>query len=391
MRKRFTAQVQKDFQRLGERDWQSDQVDTLQALWKDLENRWLRQWYITVENDTALMTLLGWAQKRYTEEELGRYLRMETPSGQQLRAFQDHALDFWEDPILRQAIETEDQTAFEVRLQEQPQKAVSWKHYFHQFGGRFPNELRLEDASPLDDFHLLASSLKALAAQPKHPPMDAPGEKDFPWSIRKLRQFIQQREGLRLLRSSAFGWLRKILLESGKRHTALGHLEREEDIFWLELSEWETLDPSQWKTRIAARKAESALHADEVYPRSFAAMPGEPAPIYRPELAHADRWDGQCVVAGRLEGRVLVLPAYHPGPYPDFDILVAKHTDPGWSFLIGQSKGLIVEQGGLLSHASIVARELGLPTLIGVTYITHHLQTGDRVYLNSTEGHLHRL
>jgi pyruvate,water dikinase len=213
----------------------------------------------------------------------------------------------------------------------------------------------------------------------------------LPWGIRKLRQFIQQREGLRLLRSSAFGWLRKILLESGKRHAALGHLDQPEDIFWLELTEWESGKPSEWKPLIAARKIESVHHAEEVYPRSFAAMPGEPAPLYRPELAHADRWEGQRVVSGRLEGRVLVLPSYHPGPYPEFDILVAKHTDPGWSFLIGQSKGLIVEQGGLLSHASIVARELGLPTVIGVPNITQHLQSGDRVLLNATERHIHRL
>ena len=97
------------------------------------------------------------------------------------------------------------------------------------------------------------------------------------------------------------------------------------------------------------------------------------------------------VVPGRLEGRVLVMPTFQPGPYPAFDILVAKHTDPGWSFLIGQARGLIVEQGGLLSHASIVARELGVPTLIGVPNITQHLHTGELVVLDSTQRRLHRL
>jgi pyruvate,water dikinase len=77
---------------------------------------------------------------------------------------------------------------------------------------------------------------------------------------------------------------------------------------------------------------------------------------------------------------------FEEGPYPEFDLLVARHTDPGWSLLLAQSKGLIVEQGGLLSHASIVARELGIPTLIGVPNATNQLQTGDSLTLDATQG-----
>ena len=391
VRRRFTAGVHGDFDALGQRDWAKDDLHSLRALWKDLETRWLHQWYITVENDTALMTLLGWAQKRFSEDQLRIFLTMDTPSGQQLRAFQDHAHTFWADPHLRAALEAEDEARFADRLAQWPDRGAGWQRYFHRFGGRFPNELRLEDASPLDDFSLLAQSLRALAAQPKSPAPTQTPETGFPWGIRKLRQFIQQRESLRLLRSSAFGWLRKILLESGQRHAELGHLLAPEDVFWLQIDEWEKGEPSDWKPRVAARKAEAARHAEDVYPRAFAAMPGESAPLYRPELEAGDAWEGQCVVPGRLKGRVLVMPTFHPGPYPEFDILVAKHTDPGWSFLIGQARGLVVEQGGLLSHASIVARELGSPTLIGVPDITQHLRTGEQVVLDSTQGRLHRL
>ena len=91
---------------------------------------------------------------------------MDTPSGQQLRAFQDHAHAFWADPHLRAALEAEDEASL---CRPTGPVAGSWRgsgsSYFHRFGGRFPNELRLEDASPLDDFSLLAQSLRALAAQ----------------------------------------------------------------------------------------------------------------------------------------------------------------------------------------------------------------------------------
>jgi pyruvate,water dikinase len=80
------------------------------------------------------------------------------------------------------------------------------------------------------------------------------------------------------------------------------------------------------------------------------------------------------------------MPEFQPGPWPDFDLLVARHTDPGWSLLLAQSKGLIIEQGGLLSHASIVARELGIPTLVGVDGATQQLQTGSMVTLDATAG-----
>jgi pyruvate,water dikinase len=77
---------------------------------------------------------------------------------------------------------------------------------------------------------------------------------------------------------------------------------------------------------------------------------------------------------------------YQPGPWPDFDILIAKHTDPGWSLLISKSKGLVVEQGGLLSHASIVTRELGIPCVIGVKEATDRFKNESNAVLDASNG-----
>jgi len=70
----------------------------------------------------------------------------------------------------------------------------------------------------------------------------------------------------------------------------------------------------------------------------------------------------------------------------DFDILVAKHTDPGWTPLIGSVRGMIIEHGGMLSHAAIVSRELGLPTVIGAHNATQILQDGQTVRINGATG-----
>jgi len=428
----FTQRVRNDFERLAHYPWSSATQADLRSLWCDIETHWLHRWYITVENDTALMTLLGWAEKKFSPDQLQTYLSLETPSVAQLREFHRQAKALCAVAPIFDALKAQDHAAFSAALDAQPALASSWKHYLATYGGRFPNELKLEVPSPLDDFALLARTLLHLATQPS-PPASLPAPATtLPWGIRKLRQFIYQREELRLLRSTAFGWMRKILLTSGEAYASAGVLDSASDIFWLTLEEWEagTEEPAgnaatgnqansgaapsnhntasshntaitsnaassrnaasiktpNWRSLVATRKAEAAAHAEDRYPQAFAAYPGDPAPPWVPEALHANALTGKCVYPGRISGKALVMPQFEEGPYPEFDLLVARHTDPGWSLLLAQSKGLIVEQGGLLSHASIVARELGIPTLIGVPGATNHLQTGDSLTLDATQG-----
>ena len=383
----FTQRVRNDFERLAHYPWTSAPQTDLRSLWRDIETNWLHRWYITVENDTALMTLLGWAEKKFSPDQLQTYLSLETPSVAQLREFHRQAKALCAVAPIFNALKAQDQDSFSVALATQPALASSWERYLATYGGRFPNELKLEVPSPLDDFTLLARTLLHLATQPS-PPASLPAPSThLPWGIRKLRQFIYQREELRLLRSTAFGWMRKILLTSGEAYASAGALDSASDIFWLTLEEWEAgTEGPHWRSLVATRKAKAAAHADDRYPQAFAAFPGDPAPPWVPEALHSAALTGKCVYPGRISGTALVMPQFEEGPYPKFDLLVARHTDPGWSLLLAQSKGLIVEQGGLLSHASIVARELGIPTLIGVPGATNHLQTGDSLTLDATQG-----
>ena len=385
-RKKFEQRVRQDFQTLHAQQWNHLSTQELMSLWSQLEQSWLRKWYITVENDTALMTLLGWAEKKFSDEIMQDYLSMDTPSVAQIRAFHYQAKRLCGDPSIKKALQELDPQAFEAALHNLADQGKAWHAYLAEYGGRFPNELKLEDPSPLDDFSLLASTLLELAAQPTPAKRVRLKNAPLPWGIRKLRQFIQQREALRLLRSSAFGWLRKILLTSGQRYAENGDLTHPEDVFWLEISEWEKGAHPEWTSIIEARKKSADAHRDDRYPQSFAAMPGEEAPAYIPSSEHTPRLEGKTVFPGRVQGTALVMASFRTGPYPPFDILVAKHTDPGWSLLIAQAKGLIVEQGGLLSHSSIVARELGIPTIIGVPNATEQIQTGMTLFLDATAG-----
>jgi pyruvate,water dikinase len=73
-------------------------------------------------------------------------------------------------------------------------------------------------------------------------------------------------------------------------------------------------------------------------------------------------------------------------PEKPIEILVVRHTDPGWTPIIALAKGVVVERGGLLSHAAIITRELGIPSVIGVEGAMQAIRTGDRILVDGFKG-----
>jgi pyruvate,water dikinase len=82
-----------------------------------------------------------------------------------------------------------------------------------------------------------------------------------------------------------------------------------------------------------------------------------------------------------------------PAQAVDLDgcILVAERTDPGWTLLFPLAMGLLVQRGSLLSHSAIVAREMGLPCIVGVAGLLDSVQDGDLVEMNGTTGRVRSL
>jgi phosphohistidine swiveling domain-containing protein len=117
---------------------------------------------------------------------------------------------------------------------------------------------------------------------------------------------------------------------------------------------------------------------------------GNPSPITDhgvTELLVGDKLTGLAVCPGVVEGRVQVL--LNPDDGDDFDpgdILVCGFTDPGWMMLINLSGAMVIDVGGALSHGAIVARELGIPTVINTVDGTRLLRTGDRVRVDAGAG-----
>jgi len=140
---------------------------------------------------------------------------------------------------------------------------------------------------------------------------------------------------------------------------------------------------------VRARRAEYLR--DRARPDPPATFIGAPPSVQLPP-AGGDAWRGTGASSGVVEGRARVLLSssqmseLEPG-----EILVVHTTDVGWTPLFCIAAGVVTELGGPLSHAAVVARELGVPSVVNVDGVTRALRTGDRVRIDGERGVVERL
>jgi pyruvate,water dikinase len=97
---------------------------------------------------------------------------------------------------------------------------------------------------------------------------------------------------------------------------------------------------------------------------------------------------GLAVSSGIIEGRARVILKMEDADLEDGDILVTAFTDPSWTPLFVSIKGLVTEVGGLMTHGAVIAREYGLPAVVGVDNITSLIKDGQRIRVNGTDGYV---
>jgi pyruvate,water dikinase len=95
---------------------------------------------------------------------------------------------------------------------------------------------------------------------------------------------------------------------------------------------------------------------------------------------------GLAVSSGVVEGRARVVLRMEDAALEDGDILVTPFTDPSWTPLFVSIQGLVTEVGGLMTHGAVIAREYGLPAVVGVDRATHRIEDGQRIRVNGTDG-----
>ena len=184
-----------------------------------------------------------------------------------------------------------------------------------------------------------------------------------------------------------------VVQEIGQKLESKETNPKSDDIFYLSYQEISNLvRKSNVTTDIAgeAEKTRQKFNSDSAfeYPENFMTIneiPQLESTDDRSKLE--DQMKGLAASAGVIEGQVKVLASALEGEKLDAgDILIVQQTDPGWATVFPIIGGLVSERGGALSHGAIVAREFGIPAVVGVTDITKQLKDGDRVRLNGNLG-----
>ncbi|HEY7170445.1 MAG TPA: PEP/pyruvate-binding domain-containing protein [Vicinamibacterales bacterium] len=217
--------------------------------------------------------------------------------------------------------------------------------------------------------------------------------------IRQLKQQYLYRERIRFDLTRVVAALRRWHLTLADRFVERGWLKERDDYFLLLFAEVgrAAADPACGPElgAIAARRA-AQLAAERHLAMPLFMRESELPSLLRAgaagDGASADELSGLCVSPGAVEGEVVVL--RDPSEFAKMKrgaVLVTTATDPAWTPMFTLASGVVVEVGGMLSHASTIAREYGLPALANVKNATKILRTGDRVRLDASAGVVRRL
>ncbi|MBC2317691.1 phosphoenolpyruvate synthase [Listeria booriae] len=167
-------------------------------------------------------------------------------------------------------------------------------------------------------------------------------------------------------------------------------IKEPEDIFYLNFEELhEVVRTKQLDYTIITTRKADYNQFDKLTPPRVLTSDGEIITgKYKRENLPPDAIIGLPVSSGTIEGRARVILNMADANLEEGDILITPFTDPSWTPLFVSIKGLVTEVGGLMTHGAVIAREYGLPAVIGVENATTRIQDGDHIRVNGTEGYI---
>ena len=211
--------------------------------------------------------------------------------------------------------------------------------------------------------------------------------------IARLRTFTGYREYPKYGMVCRYLLYKRALLAEADRLVAAGVLADPEDLFLLRLPEIRGLAETGRADQglIARRREQLRTDCALVPPRVFTSdgevIPGD----YRRSDVPAGALIGLSVSAGTVEGRARVVLDVAGAELEPGDILVTRYTDPSWTPVFVAVAGLVTEVGGLMTHGAVIAREYGLPAVVGVPQATRLIEDGRRIRLHGADGYVELL
>jgi pyruvate,water dikinase len=206
--------------------------------------------------------------------------------------------------------------------------------------------------------------------------------------IDRVRTFAGFREFPKYAIVSRYFVYKRALLEEADRLVESGVLREREDCFYLTFQELDdVVRTNAVDERLIAGRKHAFRSCHALTPPRVLTSEGEVvAGAYRRDGVPAGALIGLPVSGGTVEGRARVVSGMAEAELEPGDILVTVHTDPSWSPLFVAVAGLVTEVGGLMTHGAVIAREYGLPAVVGVEHATGLIRDGQRIRVHGTDG-----
>ncbi len=213
--------------------------------------------------------------------------------------------------------------------------------------------------------------------------------------LSRVRRGVAAREYLSFARARGFGILRRLVRAIGANLSDSGALRNADDVFFVAMRELTNFTDCpdtrlRLQSAVAHRRSAYTKFAAERLPHRLACR----GSVYSHDWSTRDdvaASNGSLLrgipsATGVARGRARVVEVASPHIRIDGEILVAPATEPAWMFLMYAARGVVVERGSILSHAAIIGRELGIPTVVAVDGATTKIRTGDMIEVNGITG-----
>ncbi len=208
--------------------------------------------------------------------------------------------------------------------------------------------------------------------------------------IDRVRTFAGYREYPKYGMVSRNFVYKQALMEEAERLVQAGVLRDKDDVFYLRFDELQDVVRTHQVDDQLIRERKDAFRSDQALtpPRVLTSDGEAVAGSYRRDDLPAGALIGLPVSAGTIEGRARVILDIAEADFEMGDILVTAYTDPSWTPLFVAIKGLVTEVGGLMTHGAVIAREYGLPAVVGVEHATRLIHDGQRIRVHGTDGYV---
>ncbi|HET6989895.1 MAG TPA: PEP-utilizing enzyme, partial [Bacteroidia bacterium] len=435
-RREFMKLLDKTISQYKKINYTEKNANELMQLYLEFERTLLNEWKAPLLNDFFAMIWFGLLQKRcekYGVSKINPNIHNDLLCGssdiistQPVHRSIALATFISSDEELKTIFLSENEKSiWEIITENKKEKIVSLKKeidpYISDFGERCFGELKLETVSYTQDptkfIRILKSYVETgvtskstsgkieeeLRSNAEQSINETLGYNFFrKWklkrTLKKARSLVSSRENLRYERTRAFGIVREIFSNMGKKFYSDGIIANDRDIFYLTKEELfsfieGTSVTQDIKGLIRFRKTEFENYQKQSPPSERFATYGT---VYHANdffsLSKVEKIEGDLkgigCCPGRVKAKVKVILNPDEVSSLDGDILVTSSTDPGWVTLFPSASGIIVERGSLLSHSAIVSREMGKPCIVAVTGLLKTLKTGDEIEMDGSTGEI---